>query len=631
MIRGLNLALAALVVVSLGVGSVFAFTPSIGGVPDIIIGDRTPGNTSAANDLPSDPFTHAQSLEGLSAIANNVYDFPNAVNIFSYVSDEPNGVAGFTSDNLLVYEFVSTPVFPVTALPNTPINNRISINGTRITTSGYTTVTVTSTGLLSFKDEAMSADADNNANPGSNPAFTYLFSNSAGSENVSTGTVTPDGTVTVLDQVAMTMRVTNQNSGVATDSFFVTTVEEGPDATSGLIVGPPTTQDLSGWAYLGIGGAGAFGPTFTGDTQITGQAVADNDADGSVSDLRLNAGDTTGDFYQNWTSPAAIIPFTQDGTYHLRWNVSSTIASAAANPTVRFRWAYTNAATLGGGDTVAPTGVAAPATGGTDYVTMFDHLNVAAETSSITVPPNDIENTVRLFFENYDLLQSGVGGGQTELNSLEITSVNRAALLAVNTVERAVTDYSTTTQIADSGINFASAPITYARTTTNVTITAPVAQSPGSIADAFGNATNYMFDYFGPGMVPFAPSSTNGRIYRVSATVDSTANSTTTYLPRVDVVASTHDVGNSQLFTVTTNVNPVAQGGGFHENPAYNGVNSYAAYLALPSGTDLSGANLGGSVRVAGSVKVFDNDATQGGSLTVTGLQVTSFPEALLP
>lgn len=628
MIRGLNLALAALVVVSLGVGSVFAFTPSVSGVPDVIIGDRTPGNTSASNDLPSDPFTHADSLEGLASQAPNVYDFPDAFNIFGYVSDEPNGVAGFTSDDQLIYQFIAGNVFPSAAPSNTPGNDRISVNGTRISPTAFTTVTVSSTGLLSFKDMAFSADADNSTFPVSNPPFSYLFTNTAGSETVTNGdtTLAPSGPVTVLDQVILELRVTNQVAAFASDSIFVTTVDDGPDALSGTPVALP--QPLDGWGYNGSANtAGILGPTYPGDAQATGVEVADGEADGSVSDLRLTTGDTSGDFFHAWTSPAAIIPFTQDGTYHLRWNVSSTIATAAASPTVRFRWAYTNLATLGGGNVVVAPSVSLPPASGQDYNMMFDQLDVASLTG--TVPGGDVENTIRLTFENYDFdspIANVIGGGQTELNSLEIATLDSSFIVANSQIERQATDY-TTSIVAETGVQFsnASTPITVTETATNFTITAAVTNVAGSIS-VYGGSPIALNDY-GLGFQPFVPANTSGRVYRVSADVDTTANSVAAPLPRVTLTAASFAPGNAQRFTTTIDVEATALSTGL-ENPGANGVNNYAAYLALPAGGDLNGGAYGNAVN--GTVRLTDF-GNAGGSVIGDNFEVRSIPESLLP
>lgn len=640
MIRGLNLTLASLAVASLTAGSALAFTPAVGPVPDIIVGDRTPGNTSASNDLPSDPFTHADTLEFLSlGEADNVYSFPDAINIFSFAADEPNGVPGFTSDEDLIYQFFASSVFPAGLLTNTPGDDRISINNTRISTSAFTTVSVAPSGLLTFKDEAFSADADNNAPTGTPPSFSYVFSNTAGSETVSTGTTTPDGTVTVLNQVAMTVRVTNSFGASASDEFLVTTVEEGPDAISGLVA-ETQNVDLSAWSYNGSANAAtAFGPNYPGDAQATGLQAPDSPSDGSVNDLQLTTGTTDGDFFHAWASPAGLIPFVQDGTYHIAWNVSSTIGTGIANPVVRFRWGYSSLASLGGGNVVADGSVAPASAGGRNYYQMFDHLDVGSVTGTIpTILGGDVENTVRLFWENYDfdgfLSLANIGGGQTELQSVEISRLNRAALLALAQSEVAATDY-TSTALGTAGPNFGGAPnvITVTRTTTNFTITSPVPTTPGTTAhpygaDQGGGNSNLFLNDHGLGFIPVAPSSATGRAYRLSADVDTTANSTTSRLPRVTLAIASFTAANAQLYTSTVDVEAITVSSSI-ENPAANGLNNYAAYLRLPEGGDLSGGAFG--ARIGGNVRLTDFNAIEGGSVTVTNLEISSFPEALLP
>lgn len=636
--RGLHLILAALVVVSFGVGVSLAFTPAISPIPDIVIGDRTPGNTSAGNDQPSDPFTHGDSLEGIGAQPEDVFDFPNAVNIFSLVQDQP-ALPGFTSDENLIYTFIESPVAPATSLA--PGEQRISINGTAISTAAYTTVTVNASGELSLKDRAMSVDAFATT-LSSQGSFEYNWINpvSHASNAIATGDSTPSGAVTLVDQVAMTIRVSNLTGGSASRDFNVFTVNNGADSANGLIVGGPTPQDLSGWTYLPAAtGAGVYGPTYPGDTQATGNKVADNDSDSSVQDLRLTTGDTNGDFDHWFYSPANTIPFVQDATYHLAWNVGTNIGTAIAVPNVRLRWAYNVFGTLGDGSQLVATNVATPAAGGTVYQQMFDQLpNISSATATVVGEP---ENTVKLFFETYEFDPGSpngagnVGGGQVELNDVEITRLDRPTLLGLMANEATIADYTNTSLLPATGNNFSGSagPFVSGRTATQLTITTPGAPVASTIGHPYGqtdgntNSTNLSLIDEGVGFPPFVPSSSTGLAYRMSIRVDSTANSTTTQLPRTNIQFASFNAGNGQLYTSSIDVNAVVSGGGA-TNPAYDGVNTYAAYLLTPAGVNLDGGTIGS--KIGGGIHLQDL-GPEGGAIIVDQMVIQSFPENVLP
>jgi hypothetical protein len=64
-------------------------------------------------------------------------------------------------------------------------------------------------------------------------------------------------------------------------------------------------------------------------------------------------------------------------------------------------------------------------------------------------------------------------------------------------------------------------------------------------------------------------------------------------------------------------------------NPALD-AGTYAAYLHLPEGGDLdSGSRLGTAINASASLQ--DHRDEQGGSLRVTGIEIHSIPESVLP
>jgi hypothetical protein len=627
MTRGLHLTLAALGVVSFGVSGVFAFTPSVGPVPDVIIGDRTPDPNNSAADDPDDPFTHGDSLEGVNGQADDVFRFDDAINIFTLAEDSNIGSPGYTSDENLIYEFFATPNGTGSTLATG--EQRISINGTAISTSAYTPVTVTAPGDLDFVDVAFSVSpvgagtAKTALTIAGEGSFSYTWVSSDGMSREAIAVGDAPG-VDLIDSVTMQVRVTNATAVSDEDTFFVYTVDEGADAVSGLFLGGGPVA-LDGWTYAGFGNAaGVFGPSYAGDTQATGLKNPDNDSDQSVEDLVLDAGTTAGDFFHWFFSPAGLIPFVQNGTYHLVWDIQSSIATPAANPTIRLRWAYNQVSSLGGGSVVANPAVA-PAGAGTGYVQMFDELDVASATASVFGDP---ENDIRLFFETYDFdgeptaPANVIGGGALELNNLDISQLDRGALLGATAVEIAASDY-TATSLANVGFNFGGgADVTVTRTATNATLTAAGA-NPQSSLTLYG--TTFALTDQGLGFVPFAPTA-GENAYRFSLDVDSTANSTTTPLPKINIQVASFSAGFAQLYTSLTDVNALRFGAGA-TNPAMDGLNNYAGYLALPEGASLGGAY---GPNVAGNIRLQDTDASAG-SIILDNMELRSFPEAILP
>ncbi|MBN1476577.1 hypothetical protein JXA47_07485 [Candidatus Sumerlaeota bacterium] len=631
MIRGLNLTLAALCVVSLGVGSVFAFTPSVGPIPDVIIGDLTPQDTFT----PGDPFTHGDSLEGLAGQPEDVFDYPNALNIFDLVEDTPSGVPGFTSDESLTYQFLATPVAPATT--NAAGEERISINGERVSTTALENLSalVAASPEVTFKDEAFSVDSDATA-IASIGNLTYNFQNTA------TGPTGLDITRTLIDENIITLQVTNQQGISGSDEFFVYTVNDGPDAVSGGFLEPPVTYDLSSWTYDGNGSAqSALGPSFPGDTSVAGSQVPSGDA--SVVNLNISMGGVGGDSFIWWQSPLGDLEFTDGATYRLTWTVTSTM-SGTANPLVRMRWGYGPFGNMGGGSVRGDSLVIPPTASGQNYHMMFDQLDVASANSTMDLSALGVtypipENGITLYFEAIDLDQAGpsagAGGGAVELENLELQQItNRAALLAQGALETEVTDFTNAAQAAVVGFNYSSSPgVVVTPATSSVTLDANVATAAGTIS-VYGNFLALSDQ--GIGMIPFAPSATSGSFFRFSSDVDASANSTTSgvTIPKVNLQFATFDI--AQYFTVETDVQPLraavfgAPGG---LNPAMNDANeSYAAYMVLPAGTSIGTLSTGSQLGalIAGNIRLQDDGAAFGGTLVVNSMVIDVFPESIL-
>lgn len=628
MIRGLNLTLAALCVVSLGVGSVFAFTPSVGPIPDVIIGDLTPTDSFT----PGDSFTHGDSLEGLAGTAPDVFDYPNALNIFDLVEDQPNGVPGFTSDDALIYQFMASPVAP--ASTSAPAEERISINGERISTTAPEDISalVYAAPELTFKDEAFSADSDATA-IASIGNLTYNFENAAGSFDI---------TRTLIDENIITLAVRNQQGITGSAEFFVYTVDDGPDSLSGGIgVGSPIIADLSGWTYDGNAAAqSALGPDFPGDTSVVGVEIPSGDA--SVSDLSIDMGGVGGDSFTWWQSPLGDLDFIDGASYRLTWSVSSTMAGTA-NPLVRMRWAYGPFGNLGGGSVRGDSLVIPPTASGQDYHMMFDQLDVSTANATMDLSALGVtypipENGITLYCEAIDLDQlgdaGGAGGGAVELGNLELQQLNRSALLAAGALETEVTDFTDTAQAAEVGFNYSSSPgIVVTPTTSSVTLAANAATAAGTIS-VYGSFLALSDQ--GIGMIPFAPSATSGAFYRFSADVDASANSTVSgsILPKLNLQFATFDI--AQYFTIETDVTATRSAvfgapGGL--NPAMDDANeSYAAYMVLPTGTSIgtlsTGSQLGANI--AGNIRLQDSLDSDGGTLVVNSMVIDVFPESIL-
>lgn len=610
--RGLLLSTATLAVAALGVGSVFAFTPSVRMV-DVIIGDETPVDSLTPGDIT----TASDVLEG--SLNSNLFAFNNAFNIFSLVSDEPNGVSGFTSDEDLLYRFTATPVTPETGVGGAASNNRISINGVLIT-SAPTTVNLATpaSAELDFVDVEYNGDPDTLRTVGT---LSYQF----GPGFHPTNTTGPSAvTADVIDINALTLTVTNLQAIAASDDFFVYTVNQGPDAISGNVA--VSNLDLSAWTYQGALTA-TIGP-FPGDAGVTGSKPIDDDGDSSIVDLNINFPGTTGQSYVYFVSPGGILDFVQNATYRIAWQISRSAGlTDAAQPDLRLRWAYGDVGFIGGGLLFVPSAVDVTSTAGKEYNVMFDEFDVAGANTVIT--GSFLENDITLFFETIDL-SGTVGGGALELDNVEISRFDQAQLSG-GTVEATVTNFADNAQTALSGGLAATNPnsVTVTRAATGATLSAIAANGTATINDLFGNPLPVNQE--GIGVQPFTPASTNGRFYRAAYGLDASGNQASTPIPVLNLFLQTFNPG--PLLTTNLLVQPVRRTGA--ANPALNASSSFGLYLVVPG--DLSGftggAGNGVGTQLTSSARYTDEPGTpeHSGSVVVNDLTITSLPESLLP
>lgn len=624
--RGLHLTLIALCVVSLGVGSVFAFTPRVSPIPDVIIGDFTPPSGST----PGDVITPGGSLEASQGEAADVFQFPNAFNIFDLVRDEPEGVAGYTSDEALTYAFWATPIEPAYTA-----TDRIRINADDISSSGYTTVTVGTDGQLSFKDLAVSSDELNEAiQTAPSTPLIYPF----GPNNHPTYTGPFDGLVTetLIDVNAMRLRVTNTQANSATQDFMVYTVDDGPDAVSGAaILVDEGAYDLSGWLYIGsAAAAGALGPDFPGDTTVAGAALTDDDGDSSVSDLQISIGGVTGSSYVWWQSPSGLVPFVDNGTYRLDWTMTENTAFTGS-VTLRCRMGYGEQGGLGNAIFAFGTALA-PIAGSNVYTHMFDEFEVATANST-AVGAGAAENSMMLFFESVDLegAVGTIGSGAVELDSVEWQLLDRDILTGMGSQLADVADFSDTAVINPSVVGGPLATVTNPPTvdqsssaeaviTCNAanTLTSPPVQVYGT---TIGLTLN------GVGLIPVAPDGwpTERRFFRAEYGIAHGAYTTTAPLPNMNLLFQTFDAGNIAQVTSEVNVQAIRNtiiGG---TSPAFDAT-TFSAYLNIPADQALgSGETIGENI--GAGLRAIDGGDTVGGALRLNALSIDSFPESILP
>jgi hypothetical protein len=643
MTRGLHLSLTALLVVAFGVSSAFAFTPVLSQVPDVIISDQTPDDSHT----PGDSLTPGDTLEGQAA-GDDVFDFPDAFNIFELVSDEPSTVAGFTPDENLIYTFISSPAAPAAGgYTSVPADARISINGTRIPTTGAT-VTPSASGELSFKDEAVSSDSDANT-PAVQGSLTYDFENGAGGPFA----ITRD----IIDANVMTINVANPSGASDEDDFMVWTVDDGADAISGEQVVVSTsnidlTEGATQWAYIQVmNAAGDSGFTdYPGDTGVTGTATADDDADGSGNDLQISVPNTAGMSYNYWVSGGGDLPYVDDGVYRLTWNVASTgFAAATDAPVVRCRTNYGIFGELGYFELVNEIGASKPAVGGNFEYRMIIEEQDAASATLIETSPNTNtapENSLTLFFDVYDFNIGGnLGGGAVELESLTSELIARDALLTGALTEVDVTNFTQGVDVDVAGDldfsgdqnqtrSFAAAGVTLtsdiAGTAGGGTTNLGVIPSDGA-GELFG--VDLLMDQISVGVIPVVPTLPSvERIYRATWSADTSANTTTTPLPNIVMSIQTNLMLNGasigQLYTAQMGVLPTANDAAT-TNPGYDS-GEWALYLQLPAGEAL-GYSTGWGNGISSSLYFRDEYATTGGSIVVDGATIQSIDAGLLP
>jgi len=642
MTRGLHLSLTALLVVAFGVSSAFAFTPVLSLVPDVIISDQTPDNTHT----PGDSLTPGDTLEDQAA-TDNVFDFPDAFNIFELVADSPQGMAGTTPDENLIYTFISSPSAPLAGVyTNTPADDRISINGTRIATTG-STVTPSVSGELSFKDEAVSTDADANS-PEIQGQLTYLYQNDAGGPYSITRNI--------IDANAMTINVANPSGASAEDDFMVYTVDNGADAVSGSYVVKTWSIDLTAgptqWAYIQVmnnAGDGGF-PDYPGDTGVTGIANPDSPTDGSGNDLSISIPNTAGMSYNYWVSGGGDLPYVDNGVYRLTWNVATSgFAASIDTPTIRCRANYGIYGELGYFELVNEIDASKPAVGGNlQYRMIIEEQDAAAATLIETSANTNTapENALTLFFDVYDFNSGNdFGGGAVELDSLTSELINRDALLAAALTEVDVTNFTEGLQVDVAGDLDFSASQTQSRTfaASGVTLTSSIAGTAGGgTSDLNVVATDgpgellgvpLLFDQISVGVIPVSPAlPSQERIYRATWSANTSANTVTTPLPNIVMSIQTNLMLNGtsigQLYTSQMGVLPTANDGAT-TNPGMDS-GSWAIYLQLPVGESL-GFSAGFGNGVSSSLYFRDDSAAAGGTIVVNGAAIQSVDANLLP
>jgi hypothetical protein len=429
---------------------------------------------------------------------------------------------------------------------------------------------------------------------------------------------------------------------------MVYTVDNAPDALIPGLGGPVAPQDLNGWTYQGAGSvAASLGPSFAGDTAVTGVKQADDDTDSSVVDLNVAFGDTTGDSFVNWASPFGLLAFSPDVTYRIDWTVSrgAGFATGITTPNTRFRHSNDLFGSTSSGLVNAISFIAGTFTDGRTYTQIFDQLDLASATGTITFVNSAAENGAQLIFETVDLV-GGVGAASNaflELDDVGVASLNRAALVAAGTLENQVTDWTSGTQVSSAGIgvNFSNAPnITITPSVGSVAITAPTTAGTAITPDGFGNSP--AVQVAGIGFVPFTPTMTANAFFRAEYDIDFSGSTGTNPMSRVRLVVDT-TAGTGPLLTTEYDIdaNLSSLGGANRPNPGL-AAGTFACYLALPEGASLDpgdtldvndftfmGDQLTASVRVIDSGEAII--AAMGGTITVTNMTLSSFPESILP
>jgi hypothetical protein len=542
----------------------------------------------------------------------------------------------------MLYEFIALPNDPAAGTPGLA-DDRISINGVTITSAATAVdLSVPASAELDFANvQHSSAPVGVGASPESASTLDYTFGPSPYHPDY-VGPVTALTGQDVVDITTMTVSVQNLQGNDASKEFLVYTVNDAPDALIPAIAGAPVPQDLSAWTYVGTGaGATSLGPLFSGDTEVAGTYQPDSPSDSSVSDLRVAIGTTAGDSFVNWYSPFGTIPFAQDGTYRIEWTVTrgAGFPSALATPNTRFRHSNDLFGTTSSGLVNAVSYVAGAFTDGRTYSQFFDQLDLASATGTISFGGNDAaENGAQLLFETVDLTADpgAASNAFLELDAVEITNINRAALVASGTLENQITDWTNTSQASTAGlgVNFGNQTnIAVVPAVAQVTMAAPISTSGNCItADGFGNSP--IIQVAGIGFVPFNVGLTANAFYRAEWAIDFSGSTGTNAMSRVRLGVST---GTFQTeYDIDSRLN--ALGGANRRNPGLDG-GTFACYLALPEGADLAPGDTFnandftwmGDGTINASIRVVDLNDTLGGTVTVSSMTFSSFPESLLP
>jgi hypothetical protein len=649
--------MAALCLAHLATAGRVTFTPTIDPIPDVVIGDQTPVTGLTPEEIASPEHTLENQNPGV-----NIFDFPDALDLFALVQGGTG--AAQVSDEDLIYEFFASPVLPA-ADTDGVANERISINGQIVpsTSLGDLSSAVDATGgLLTFKDEAFSVDAD--ASPVSSQGpLTYAFGPEAHPHYA--GPFRGPVTAPLIDENMLTLVVTNTGlplgSNQASAEFAVFTVDDGPDAVSGSVLLDQTVVDLGAWAFdvkLNHG----IGNLILPETGLVTAQIPDDDnpptGDGSGSDLQTGTASIEGNSFAHWGSPPDLIPFVDGGTYRTLWTVSSSgFAGAVINtPPQRFRALYGFFGGLGVNDLHVEGFVAPPPVGGSlEYRHLFDHFDGIASASGTTLGIGDYsgvistENSFRLLWDWVDLAHGSSdndGGGTLELDSVVIQRLDRTALLGQMSTILDVDDFRQGV-LVDATPTFNGSAASMVFTFPTVVGTPWTVTSTGSAhfngAFTFGGSGGIPIgvDYEGVGTLPSLgtlPLNPDTRICRGQATV--TPFQEDVPVIRVNVKSfETSGTRPSARLTAETIINAQRSlGSGLGDSPALTAglPSDFSSYLELPRGLSFgSGPGVGDVVQVSVDVIDTDNPYLSGGATPVT-LQVNRLlleagPPDLLP
>ncbi len=589
------------------------FTPNISGVPDIIIGDQTPIDGLTPGDILSAGDT--REFQGPLA---NVFEFSNAFSIYDLVSDTADQVvsSGFTSDDSMLYQFIATPVSPPLGAFGVT-DDRLQINSRRISSSGFTDATsevVGAGGEITFRDWAFTANGDASP-PVPQGSLEYSFGPNThptyGPPTMPTVTATAD----IIDLNVITAQVTNLQSNVASDAFLVYTVNNGPDAITAPPIAVPSLFD--GWTVTQ--NDLSFFPDLTQDPGVQMSMLADDDGDGSGSDLHILMNTAAGDSSINvWQSPGDQLPFSQDTIYRMAWNIEGSYAGPF--PTLRLRASYGLGA-LGSHTQVIPQRADfLPSATGQTYEHLIDLLDVSTATGDIG--GGVAENSLMLALDAYEF-DPTVGVMDIEVNNVTVQSLNRLIVLAAGTLERQVTNFSDTSQATQvtAGAYNPNGDITVDLSTPSQ---AAITTGPVSDVDILGATFPFALD--GVTMVSITPAVSTGRFYRGRALFDSSENATAPLPRHILQVASTSTADEGLLYTGETVINAALHDGSL--SPVHDANAEASCLLLFPAGATISdGSGYGDGI----GMRLNHASFGETGTTIVHGMELYSYPESLLP